>query len=136
MVFTAIISIAIYAPQVCAFESAFIRNNLAKTYEGTFKWYGANSAEEFILIWLISIPVISLIALYSKKKSKTIRSLLAISVLYNCAAVVILIWHAITMLVAGAHPVAFAITEQFYSYVIAAIAGINSIVIGKKIWHY
>ena len=38
--FTVITSVAIYAPQVCSLESEFIRNNLARTYEGTFQWHG------------------------------------------------------------------------------------------------
>jgi len=135
MVLMVIASMAIYVPQVFALESEFIRDNLARTYEGTFQWHGPGLTVHFLLIWLISIPVISLIALNSKKQSVTVRNLLTLSILYNFTAVVILLQHAITMPVIGTYPIAFAITERFFSYVIAVIAGINSIIIGKKIWH-
>ena len=141
MVLMVIASIAIYVPQVCALESEFIRDNLARTYEGTFQWRGPGLTEVFLLIWLIFIPVISLIALSlvlplpdSKKQSVTVPNLLALCVLYNFAAVVILLQHAITMPVIGTYPIAFAITERFFAYVIAVIAGTNSVIIGKKLW--
>ncbi len=138
MVLMVIASIAIYVPQVCALESEFIRDNLARTYEGTFQWHGPGLTEVFLLIWLISIPVISLIALSlsiprpdSKKQSVTVRNLLALSVLYNFAAVVIFLHYLITM----SH-------EQYMReymgvglvYVLVLIVGTNSVIIGKKLW--
>ncbi len=136
--FTVITSVAIYAPQVCALESEFIRNNLARTYEGAFQWHGPSLTEVFLLIWLISIPVISLIALSlsiprpdSKKQSVTVRNLLALRILYNFAAVVIFLHYLITM----SH-------EQYMReymgvglvYVLVLIVGTNSVIIGKKLW--
>ena len=137
MVLTVIISVAIYAPQVCALEPAFILDNLAKSYEGTFTWHDPNSTVDFLLIWLISIPIISLVALYRKKRSVAIRNFLALSVLYNFIAVVILLQHAVTTSVTGTDPLAFVIEGPSYSYfAMAVIAGINSKIIRKKIRHY
>ena len=97
MILTVIISVAIYAPQVCALEPAFIHDNLPTTYEGIFQWFGSSLTVEYLAIWLISIPVITLIALIIKKKSLTIRNFLTLSFLYNFAALVFLLHYLITM---------------------------------------
>lgn len=46
---------------------------------------------------------------------------------YNGGAALLLVWHAVTMNVAEAHPVAFAVTEQVWSLIIAALAALNAL---------
>ncbi len=131
MALAVIISVAIYAPQVCALEPEFIRNNLARTYEGTFEWIAPGSSVDYFLIWVISIPVITLIALFIKKKSLTIRNFLALSFLNNFAAVAILLHYLSTM---SREEYMRVYMGLFLLYVLALIPITNSIIIGKKIW--
>jgi len=129
--FTVITSVAIFAPQVCALEAEFIRNNLARTYEGTFQWHGPDLTLDFLPVWFISIPVITLIALFIKKKSLTIRNFLTLSVLYNFAALVLLLHYLITMSQEEYMRVYMGLSLV---YGLALIVGTNSVIIGKKVW--
>jgi len=49
IIFSTIISLAIYAPQASSVESEFIRSNLPKIYEGTFKWHGKDQTQNIII---------------------------------------------------------------------------------------
>lgn len=55
-----------------------------------------------------------------------------LAAMYNGTAALVLGWHAVTMNVAEAHPVAFAISEQFYSLAIAALALVNAWRLAKR----
>jgi hypothetical protein len=45
---------------------------------------------------------------------------------YNIAATLLLVWHASTVNVVGAHPVAFAAADKVWSFVFAAFAALNA----------
>ncbi len=52
----AILTVFSYSHQANAIESEFIRNNLSNTYQGTFKWHGAESTQDvFITIANLSV---------------------------------------------------------------------------------
>ncbi len=93
----------------------------------------SSGKSELILIWLISIPAMSLFALTRKACNKKTQFLMAVGVFYNGISAAMLILYAMGMNVSESHPVAFAIMEQLYSFWMAAIAVVNTVVIGKKL---
>jgi hypothetical protein len=46
---------------------------------------------------------------------------------YNVAAALLLVWHATTVNVVGAHPVAYAATDKVWSFIFAAFAALNAL---------
>ena len=121
-----------------ALELSEIQGNLASSYSGTFKWRDTSNFQNLILIWLLSVPAVTLISLFVDRQFVFYRGLLITVLCYNFLASVALIWH-VTVLTekiseSGARPGTFFSMEAGGSIVIALIAGANAIALTRKLF--
>ena len=78
-----------------------------------------------IMIGLMLVPAsFLLVELWEKIPQRSVRRLAAG---YNVGAALLVGWHATTVNVVGAHPVAVALAERFSSFIFAALAALNAL---------
>lgn len=91
-----------------------------------------NLAEGIFLLWLVSIPAISLISLsYGKgiRKNKT----LLFGASYNGISAMVFLVYAIGTNTSNSHPVAFAVVSMMFAFFLAMVVGINVILFYRAI---
>ena len=79
-----------------------------------------------VIVGLLAIPASYLLAVRFDRGLRNAFALRRFALGYNVAASLFLAWHATTVDVVGAHPVAFAAAEKTWSFILAAFAALNA----------
>jgi len=108
---------AIYPLCVSALEPNFALDHLAETYTGSFRWNWVLSNDNLISIWLMSIPLVSLIGLFYRINSRSHQWVIRGCIFYIGIALGVMLWHFFTPAKGG--PVAFAAVDNLLSLIFA-----------------